>query len=98
MPFQRRLSGRPTSGLLPVSLLATLGRERFLANKHLIDRVIAMRIESGLEVKASDHLALEYKRAQSILLPMSVSKALMPGSAQRRPPLPLRLPSSKDPR
>jgi aspartyl-tRNA(Asn)/glutamyl-tRNA(Gln) amidotransferase subunit A len=52
---------------LPVSLLATLGRERFLANKHLIDRVIAMRIESGLEVKASDHLALEYKRAQSIL-------------------------------
>lgn len=51
---------------LPVSLLATLGRERFLANKHLIDPVIALRIESALDVKASDHLALEYKREKSI--------------------------------
>ena len=52
---------------LPVSLLATLGRKRFLENRHLIDPVIALRIESALDVKASDHLALEYKRERSIL-------------------------------
>jgi len=51
---------------LPVSLLATLGRERFLAERHLIDPVIALRIESAFEVRASDHIALEYKREKSI--------------------------------
>ncbi|WP_366552818.1 amidase [Aquibaculum sediminis] len=51
---------------LPVSLLASLGRERFQANRHLIDPVIALRIESAMEANAVDLLALENRRAQSI--------------------------------
>lgn len=51
---------------LPVSLLANLGRERFEANKHLIDPVIAGRMESALDVAAIDHVALENRREQSI--------------------------------
>jgi aspartyl-tRNA(Asn)/glutamyl-tRNA(Gln) amidotransferase subunit A len=52
---------------LPVSLLASLGRERFIENKHLIDPVIARRIETALEVKAIDHVALENRRETSIV-------------------------------
>ncbi|WP_035725656.1 amidase [Fodinicurvata fenggangensis] len=52
---------------LPVSLLASLGRKRFLDNKHLIDPVIAGRIEGALEVKAIDHVALENRREESIV-------------------------------
>lgn len=52
---------------LPVSLLASLGRERFEANRHLIDPVIALRIESAMEVKAVDLLALKNRRERSII-------------------------------
>jgi len=50
---------------MPASLLSVLGKENFLAQKHLMDPVIAKRIESGLESKAYDFLALEDKRTQS---------------------------------
>lgn len=50
---------------MPASLLSMLGKESFLAQKHLMDPVIAKRIESGLESKAFDFLALEDKRTQS---------------------------------
>jgi len=51
---------------LPVNLLAVLGRERFEAHRHLIDPVIRLGIESGMNIKASDYLALERKRLNSV--------------------------------
>ena len=50
---------------MPSSLLSILGKENFLAQKHLMDPVIAKRVESGLDVKAYMFLALEDKRTKS---------------------------------
>ena len=50
---------------MPASLIAILGKEKFLEQKHLIDAVIAKRIESGLDPKAYEFLALEDKRTKS---------------------------------
>lgn len=50
---------------MPSALLSILGKENFLAQRHLMDPVIAKRIESGLEVKAYELLALEDKRTKS---------------------------------
>lgn len=50
---------------MPSSLLSVLGKENFLAQKHLMDPVIAARVESGLEAKAYEFLALEDKRTAS---------------------------------
>lgn len=50
---------------MPASLLSVLGKENFLAQKSLMDPVIAKRIEAGLESKAYEFLALEDKRTQS---------------------------------
>jgi aspartyl-tRNA(Asn)/glutamyl-tRNA(Gln) amidotransferase subunit A len=50
---------------MPSSLLSVLGKENFLAQKHLMDPVIAKRVESGLDVKAYMFLALEDKRTKS---------------------------------
>ena len=50
---------------MPVSLISVLGRENFLQNVHLIDPVIAKRIESGLDSTAHYFLSLEDKRTKS---------------------------------
>ncbi|SDL16616.1 aspartyl-tRNA(Asn)/glutamyl-tRNA(Gln) amidotransferase subunit A [Modicisalibacter muralis] len=51
---------------MPVALLTTLGAERFEANKHLMDPVIARRTAAGLQTLAIDHLALEARRRVAI--------------------------------
>lgn len=50
---------------MPASLLSIFGKENFLAQKEGMDPVIAKRVESGLEAKAYEFLALENKRNQS---------------------------------
>ena len=50
---------------MPAALLSIFGKENFLAQKHLMDPVIAKRVESGFETKAYDFLALEDKRQKS---------------------------------
>lgn len=50
---------------MPAALLSILGKENFLAQKDMMDPVIAKRIEAGLEGKAYDLLALESKREKS---------------------------------
>lgn len=50
---------------MPSSLLAIFGKENFLAQKHQMDPVIAKRVESGLEAKAYEFLALEDQRTRS---------------------------------
>jgi aspartyl-tRNA(Asn)/glutamyl-tRNA(Gln) amidotransferase subunit A len=50
---------------MPASLISVLGTENFLKHVHLIDPVIAKRIESGLESKAHRFLFLEDKRTKS---------------------------------
>ena len=50
---------------MPSSLLSIFGKDNFLAQRHLMDPVIAKRVESGLEVKAYEFLALEDRRAAS---------------------------------
>lgn len=50
---------------MPASLLSILGKDNFLAQKHMMDPVIAKRVESGLDIKAYDFLALEDKRNKS---------------------------------
>ncbi len=50
---------------MPSSLLSVLGKENFLAQKHMMDPVIAKRVESGLDAKAYEFLALEDKRTKS---------------------------------
>jgi len=50
---------------MPSSLLSIFGKDNFLAQKHLMDPVIAKRVESGLEAKAYEFLALEDKRQAS---------------------------------
>lgn len=51
--------------VLPACLIATLGRERFLAGRDQMDPIIAKRATSGLDVTAADYLALEAQRARS---------------------------------
>lgn len=51
---------------MPASLLSIMGKDNFLAQKSSMDPVIARRIESGLEAKAYDFLALEDKRTRSM--------------------------------
>jgi aspartyl-tRNA(Asn)/glutamyl-tRNA(Gln) amidotransferase subunit A len=60
---RERASYFPVS--MPSSLLSVLGKDNFLAQKHLMDPVIARRVESGLEARAYDFLALEDKRSRS---------------------------------
>lgn len=50
---------------MPSSLISVLGRQNFLENSHLIDPIIARRIESGLEIEAHHLLSLEEKRIKS---------------------------------
>lgn len=50
---------------MPASLLSILGKDRYLAQKDVMDPVIARRVESGLEAKAYEFLALEDKRTKS---------------------------------
>ncbi|NYT65413.1 amidase [Alcaligenaceae bacterium] len=50
---------------MPSALLSILGTENFQAQKDVMDPVIAKRIESGLDVKAYEFLALEDKRTKS---------------------------------
>ncbi len=50
---------------MPSALLSILGTENFLAQKGVMDPVIAKRVESGLEIKAYEFLALEDKRTAS---------------------------------
>lgn len=50
---------------MPASLISILGRDNFLAHRHLMDPVIAKRIEAGLEVPAHRFLSLEEKRRKS---------------------------------
>jgi aspartyl-tRNA(Asn)/glutamyl-tRNA(Gln) amidotransferase subunit A len=47
---------------LPASLIAGLGRERFLAGRDQMDPLVRARAEKGLDVQASDYLRLELKR------------------------------------
>ncbi|MBL0406529.1 amidase [Microvirga aerilata] len=51
--------------VLPACLIATLGRDRFLAGRDQMDPIVAKRATSGLDVTAADYLALEAKRAKS---------------------------------
>jgi Asp-tRNAAsn/Glu-tRNAGln amidotransferase A subunit and related amidases len=50
---------------MPSSLLSILGKDNFLAQKHCMDPVIAKRVESGLDARAYEFLALEDKRTRS---------------------------------
>ncbi len=50
---------------MPAALLSILGKSGFQEQKHLMDAVIAKRIESGLEAKTYDFLALEERRTRS---------------------------------
>lgn len=51
---------------LPVRLLATLGYDKFGANKNVIDPSIVTRLENGENTKAVDYFILEAKRDKSI--------------------------------
>ncbi|MEO7114870.1 MAG: amidase [Caldimonas sp.] len=51
---------------LPATLLATLGLDEFQRQKHLMDPIIAARIESAIGRKAFDYIALERKRQINI--------------------------------
>lgn len=53
---------------MPAYILAMLGEENFLKQKHLMDPIVAQRVESGLGIKAHDYLALIDRRKQSIKL------------------------------
>lgn len=50
---------------MPAALLSILGRDNFLEQKHIIDPVIAGRIELGSDTKTYEFLALEDKRTRS---------------------------------
>ncbi|MFC1456004.1 amidase [Microvirga arabica] len=51
--------------VLPACLVATLGRDRFLAGRDHMDPIVAKRATSGLDVTAADYLTLEAKRTKS---------------------------------
>lgn len=44
--------------LLTGELLATLGRERYLAQRHLMDPTVAARLEPGLELRADEYIRM----------------------------------------
>ena len=50
---------------MPAALISILGEEKFLKKNHLIDPVIAKRMEAGLESKAYHFLSLENRRTKS---------------------------------
>ncbi|QOR40882.1 amidase [Billgrantia diversa] len=52
---------------MPVHLLSTLGRERFEANRHLMDPVIGHRTSLGLEIEATRLVEVETRRKRSSL-------------------------------
>lgn len=52
---------------MPVQLLNTLGRERFEANRHLMDPVIADRTSLGLHIEAEQLHKVEARRKRSSL-------------------------------
>jgi aspartyl-tRNA(Asn)/glutamyl-tRNA(Gln) amidotransferase subunit A len=49
---------------LPASLIAVLGRERFLAGRDGMDPIVRARGEKGLDVQAADYIRLELKRKE----------------------------------
>jgi aspartyl-tRNA(Asn)/glutamyl-tRNA(Gln) amidotransferase subunit A len=51
---------------MPASLLATLGIDQFQGQKHIMDPVVAKRVETGLDARAYDYIRLEEKRQRSI--------------------------------
>lgn len=51
---------------MPASLVAMLGKDILAAAKPKMDPIVAVRVESGLDVKASDLLAAGLRRQQSI--------------------------------
>lgn len=66
--------------LLPTTILATLGKDRFLVDREKIDPVIARRIQSALQIPAYELYALEERRRRSIAASkarLSVYDALM---------------------
>src|SRR5690606_21880920 len=50
---------------MPSALLSIFGKDNFLAQQSLMDPVIGKRVESGLDAKAYEFLALEDKRSKS---------------------------------
>jgi aspartyl-tRNA(Asn)/glutamyl-tRNA(Gln) amidotransferase subunit A len=52
---------------MPVQLLNTLGRERFEANRHLMDSVIGDRTSLGFNITATQLLEVETRRKLSIV-------------------------------
>lgn len=52
--------------LFPTTMLAALGKDRFLSEREKIDPVIARRIQSGLQIPAYEFYALEERRRRSI--------------------------------
>lgn len=52
---------------MPVQLLNTLGRERFEANRHLMDPVIGDRTSLGLNITATQLLEVETRRKRCIV-------------------------------
>jgi len=51
--------------VLPACLIATLGRDRFLAGRDQMDPIVARRALSGFDVTAAEYLALEAQRTKS---------------------------------
>lgn len=51
--------------VLPACLIATLGRERFLAGRDRMDPIVARRAAHGLEVTAAAVMALEARRTRT---------------------------------
>jgi aspartyl-tRNA(Asn)/glutamyl-tRNA(Gln) amidotransferase subunit A len=50
--------------VLPASLIAMLGKERFLAGRDRMDPIVRARGEKGLDVLAADYLRLELRRKE----------------------------------
>lgn len=50
--------------VLPACLIAELGRERFLANRERLDSIVVARGSAGLDVPASEQIALETRRRE----------------------------------
>ena len=53
---------RDFGAYVPANLLAVLGREQFLAERHRMDPLIAPRIADGLEVTADRYIRLMWRR------------------------------------
>jgi aspartyl-tRNA(Asn)/glutamyl-tRNA(Gln) amidotransferase subunit A len=59
---------RDFGAYVPANLLAVLGRERFLAERHRMDPLIVPRIADGLEVKADHYIRLMWRRHELVRL------------------------------